>query len=200
MTKQEFFAQLREKLSGAPQGEIEDRLIFYGEMIDDRIEEGMSEEDAVAAVGDIDAIVSDIISDIPLASLVKEKKRTKRKMKAWEITLLAVGSPIWLSLLAAAFAVALSLYVVIWSIVITLWASGAAIAGVSLATVVILVLNCVYGSVWTGLAFLGAGLVLAGISIFWFFGCKALTKCVVLLTKKIVLWIKKLFVRKGDKQ
>ena len=72
MNKREFFAELRTKLSGAPQSDVEDRLIFYGEMIDDRIEEGMSEEEAVAAVGDIDAIVSDIISDIPLASIVKE--------------------------------------------------------------------------------------------------------------------------------
>ena len=200
MTKREFFAQLREKLSGAPQGEIEDRLIFYGEMIDDRIEEGMSEEDAVAAVGDIDSIVSEIISAIPMSAIVKEKTKSKRKMKVWEIVLLVLGSPIWLSLLAAAIVIIVAVYVVIWSVVISLWAVGAAMAGCALGSIAILVLNCIYGSVWTGLAFLGAGLVLAGISIFWFFGCKALTKCVVLLTKKIVLWIKKLFVRKGDKQ
>lgn len=200
MTKQEFFAQLREKLSGAPQSEIEDRLIFYGEMIDDRIEEGMSEEDAVAAVGDVDSIVSEIISAIPMSAIVKEKTKSKRKMKAWEIVLLVLGSPIWLSLLAAAIVIIIAVYIVIWSVVISLWAVGAAMAGCALGSIAILVLNCIYGSVWTGLAFLGAGLVLAGISIFWFFGCKALTKCVVLLTKKIILWIKKLFVRKGDKQ
>ena len=200
MTKQEFFAQLREKLSGAPQSEIEDRLIFYGEMIDDRIEEGMSEEDAVAAVGDVDSIVSEIISAIPMSAIVKEKTKSKKKMKAWEIVLLVLGSPIWLSLLVAAIIIIVAVYISIWSIVISLWAVGAAMAGCALGSIAILVLNCIYGSVWTGLAFLGAGLVLAGISIFWFFGCKALTKCVVLLTKKIILWIKKLFVRKGDKQ
>ena len=200
MTKQEFFAQLREKLSGAPQSEIEDRLIFYGEMIDDRIEEGMSEEDAVAAVGDVDSIVSEIISAIPMSAIVKEKTKSKKKMKAWEIVLLVLGSPIWLSLLVAAIIIIVAVYISIWSIVISLWAVGAAMAGCALGSIAILVLNCMYGSVWTGLAFLGAGLVLAGISIFWFFGCKALTKCVVLLTKKIILWIKKLFVRKGDKQ
>ena len=200
MNKQEFLSQLREKLSGAPQSEIEDRLIFYGEIIDDRIEEGMSEEDAVKAVGDVDKIVTEIISSIPMSTLVKEKKKTKRKMKAWEIVLLAVGSPLWIVLLATAFVIILTVYIVIWSVVISLWAIGAAMAGCALGSIALLVLNCIYGSVWTGLAFLGMGLVCAGIAIFWFFGCKALTGCVVLLTKKIILWIKKLFVGKGDKQ
>ena len=200
MNKQEFLSGLREKLSGAPQSEVEDRLIFYGEMIEDRMEEGMSEEDAVKAVGDVDEIVTEIISSIPMSTLVKQKKKSKRKMKAWEIVLLAIGSPLWIVLLATAFVIILTVYIVIWSIVISLWAVGAAMAGCAIGSIAILVLNCIYGSVWTGLAMLGMGLVLAGISIFWFFGCKALTKCVVLLTKKIILWIKKLFVGKGDKQ
>ena len=197
MNKQEFLDQLRKKLSGAPQSEVEDRLIFYGEMIDDRIEEGMSEEEAVAAVGDIDSIESEIISGIPMSTLVKEKTKSKRKMKAWEIVLLAIGSPLWIVLLATAFAIILTVYIVIWSIVISFWAVGAAMAGCAIGSIAILVLNCIYGSVWTGLALFGMGLVCAGLSIFMFFGCKALTKCVILLAKKTVLWIKKLFVRKG---
>ena len=44
MNKQEFLAGLRKGLSGLPQEDIEERLLFYSEMIDDRIEEGMEEE------------------------------------------------------------------------------------------------------------------------------------------------------------
>ena len=51
MRKQEFLVQLRKGLSGLPQDEIEERLTFYEEMLDDRIEEGLSEEQAVLAVG-----------------------------------------------------------------------------------------------------------------------------------------------------
>ena len=51
MTKREFLAQLRKGLSGLPQDDIEERLTFYGEMIEDRKEEGLSEEEAVSAVG-----------------------------------------------------------------------------------------------------------------------------------------------------
>ena len=49
MNKQEFLSQLRKGLAGLPQNDIEERLAFYGEMIDDRIEEGLSEEEAVSA-------------------------------------------------------------------------------------------------------------------------------------------------------
>ena len=51
MSKQEFLAQLRKSLSGLPQEDIEERLTFYSEMIEDHIEEGLPEEEAVSAVG-----------------------------------------------------------------------------------------------------------------------------------------------------
>ena len=50
MNKQEFLDALRRALSGVPLEEIEERVGFYGEMIDDRIEEGLSEVAAVAVV------------------------------------------------------------------------------------------------------------------------------------------------------
>ena len=53
MDKQEFLSKLRAKLFGLPQKELEERLSFYSEMIDDRIEEGLSEEDAVKELGTV---------------------------------------------------------------------------------------------------------------------------------------------------
>lgn len=47
MNKQEFFVQLCRSLSGLPQTDIEERLTFYGEMLDERIEDVLSEEEAV---------------------------------------------------------------------------------------------------------------------------------------------------------
>jgi hypothetical protein len=43
---------------------------------------------------------------------------------------------------------------------------------------------------------IGAGFVCAGLSIFVFFGCRAVTKAVMILTKKLVLWIKSCFIKK----
>ena len=42
MSKQAFLARLRKELSGLPKDDIEERLAFYEEMIDDRTEEGLS--------------------------------------------------------------------------------------------------------------------------------------------------------------
>ena len=53
--------------------------------------------------------------------------RPKRQLQAWEIVLLALGSPVWLSLGLAALAVVLSLYVVVWSLDVSLWAVFAAL-------------------------------------------------------------------------
>ena len=50
MNKREFLEQLKKELSGLPQSDIEDRLTFYGEVIDDRTEEGMTESEAVSGV------------------------------------------------------------------------------------------------------------------------------------------------------
>ena len=46
MSKQEFLEQLRRGLSGLPREDIEERLKFYSEMLEDRMEEGLSEEEA----------------------------------------------------------------------------------------------------------------------------------------------------------
>ncbi|MBO7632200.1 MAG: hypothetical protein J6S78_07730 [Lachnospiraceae bacterium] len=57
MNKKEFSELLRTSLAGLPQRDIEERVAFYEEMIDDRLEEGMSEEEAVRMVGPVGEIV-----------------------------------------------------------------------------------------------------------------------------------------------
>ncbi len=61
-------------------------------MIDDRMEEGLSEDEAVSAVGFVDEIVAQIVADIPLTKLVKEKTKLKKRLRAWEIVLLVLGA------------------------------------------------------------------------------------------------------------
>ena len=102
MNKNEFLNLLQKRLNGLPQTDIERSLEFYGEMIEDRIEEGMTEQQAVEEIGSVDEAVTQILSDTPLQRLLKEKARPSHKLRAWEIVLLALGSPIWASLLLAA--------------------------------------------------------------------------------------------------
>ena len=198
MSKQEFLAQLSKGLSGLPQEDIEERLTFYSEMIDDRMEEGITEEDAVSRIGSVDTIISQTVADIPLTRLAKEKITPKKRLKAWEIVLLVLGSPIWFSLLIAAFAVILSLYVVLWSVTISLYAVFGSLIGCALGSVAVGIGFAFGGHALSGIAIIGAGLVCAGLSIFMFYGCMSVTKGILILTKKLVIRIKNFFIKKEE--
>ena len=196
MRKQEFLAQLRKELSWLPQDDVEERLTFYSEMIEDRKEEGLSEEEAVSAVGSVNEIVAQVVADIPLTKIAKERIRPKRRLSAVEITLLALGSPIWLSLGIAAFAVILSLYISLWAVIISLWSVFTSLAICAIGGVLACVIFAVGGNRASGVAMLAAGIVCAGLSIFMFYGCKAATDGTLMRTKKIVIWIKNCFIKK----
>ncbi len=198
MNKQEFISALRAKLSGLPQKDIEDRLNFYSEMIDDRIEDGLTEEAAISEIGSVEEIAAQIIEEIPLAKIVKEQVKPKRKLKAWEIVLLAVGSPLWVPLLLAAFVVILALYIVLWSLILSLWAVFGALAAFGGGGTILGVGYLLVGHALSGCFLISASLLSAGVSIFLFFGCMAATKGALLLTKKIVLKVKNSFVGKEN--
>ena len=196
MTKKEFIESLRAQLSGLPKDELDERLAFYSEMIDDRMEEGLAEEEAVGDIGSVEDIAAQIIAETPLVKLVKDKIKPKRKLRAWEIVLIAVGLPVWLPLLLAAFVVILSLYVVIWSVMLSLWAVFATVALSGVGCIAFGVCLIVLGKLYLGLASIGAGMFCAGLSIFIFIGCIAATRGVAKLTKKAVVGVKNRFVKK----
>lgn len=196
MNKQEFVCELEKRLAGLPEDELRERIEFYSEMIDDRIEEGLSEEEAVKDIGSIDSIVGQILSDIPLTAIVKEKIKPKRKLEAWEIVLIILGAPIWLPLLVSVISVVLSIYVTVWAVIISLWAVFVSVAACAAAGVGVGISFAIGGNGLSGVALIAAGLVCAGLAIFLFFGCNGAAKGVVWLTKKSVYAIKKCFVGK----
>lgn len=198
MSKQEFLTRLRKGLSGLPQEDIEERLAFYSEMIDDQMEEGLAEEEAVSAVGTVDEIVTQVVAETPLAKIAKERIKTKRRLNAGEIVLLVLGSPIWLSLVIAAFAVVLSIYISIWAVIISLWAVFVSLAAGSICGALTCVIFAIGGNVASGIAMLAAGIVCAGLSILMFYGCKAATKGILILTKKLAIGIKNCFMKKEE--
>ena len=61
MNKKEFLRVLSDALRGMPRAERARSLEYYGEMIQDRMEEGMSEEAAVACLGSADEIARQIL-------------------------------------------------------------------------------------------------------------------------------------------
>lgn len=194
MTKLKFLLSLQDRLSGLPQDDVEEWLSFYSEMIEDRMEEGLSEEEAVAAVGSVDEIAAQIVSDVTAS---KDMPKGRRRLKAWGIVLLALGSPVWVSLLIAAVAVVLSLYISLWAVIVSLWAVFASLVACGFSFVVVGIAFALARYGLTGVAMIGAGIVCVGLSIFLFYGCKAATKGTILIAKKAVRVIKNCFVKGG---
>ena len=200
MTKIQFILALQEKLKGMSKEDLHRSLEYYNEMIDDRIEEGLSEEEAVADVGSVEEIAQQILEETPMAKLKKEAIRLKEKAEPWQIVLLIVSAPIWLSLLFGLASGLFGLYIGIWSGIIALYAVGGAL--------IVSGIGCVFGTLvvlFTGshisaLAILSCGLICGGIGIFMIIGGKYAVKCTIWITKKVWQWVKSLFVRKEAAQ
>lgn len=196
MNKQEFLAALRKGLSGLPEEEIESRANFYGEMIDDRVEDGLTEEAAIQGIGSVEDVVAQITAETPLAKLVKERVKPKRRLKGWETALLIIGSPVWVPILIALFAVAFSLLIVLWSLVICLYAIAVSFAASAVWAIVSGIVQITTGSAASGWLNIGSGLLLAGLAILMVFACIAATKGVIRLTKKVIFGIKSMLMGK----
>jgi len=196
MNKIKFLLSLHDKLSGLPQDEVEERLSFYGEMIEDRMEEGISEEEAVASAGDVDEIAAQIMSESLSEKSVPQKAKPKRRMGAWEIVLLVLGSPVWRSLLIAVLAAAVSLYAVLCSAVICLWAAFGSAAGCALYGAAAGAVYVACGNIPAGAALIGAGMVCAGLAVLLMAGCRAAGKGMVWLSVKAARGLKKCFRKK----
>ena len=196
MTKNEFLAELRRRLADIPPKDLDSSIDYYAEMIDDRMDDGMTEEEAVRAMGTPDEAAKQVLSEIPLASLLKNRIKPRRTLRTWEIVLLILGAPVWLPLLAAAFAVSLAVYAVIWSVVAVCFAASVTIGAGALVGIFYPIYYFVLGRVGSGLFILGAGLFLLGLTFFAFWGSLRATKGFCILHRTVFRKIKSRFVRK----
>ena len=196
MKKEAFLNELRSRLYGLPQSDIEDRVSFFGEMIDGRMEDGMSEEEAVAAMEPIDTIVGQIMSEIPLARLVKTKVKPEKGHKAWKIVLLICLFPIWFPLFIAFAAIIFSLLVAIWAVIISFYVVAGSLVIASLGCVIATGAYFGIGRIVPGIGGFGAIFVCIGLSILFFLLSIAMTKGTVFLTRKMFIGLKTSFVGK----
>lgn len=116
MNKTQFCALLGNKLKPyLSSKEIYKTLNFFEEMIDDRIDEGLSEEEAVSQLGDINIIVDQILDEHNIG-----KKQTKLVWRfiprelGFIITVLLF--PAWITI----FSLIASLFIVILSIIFSI--------------------------------------------------------------------------------
>lgn len=63
MNRHEFLGKLWQGLQSLPTQEVNETLTYYDELLADHIEDGASEEEAVASLGDINEIIATILRD-----------------------------------------------------------------------------------------------------------------------------------------
>ena len=196
MKKKEFLAKLKRGLAGLPRKEISERLSFYDEMIDDRIEDGASEEDAVASIGDLSEIVSQIRADFSGART--EGKRKTGGPGAGTVLLLILGFPLWFPLLCAFGSILLSLYIVLWSFVLSLWAAVVSLGAGAIGGVFALGFSFLQGNIPAGFALFGLGFVSAGLAILLFYGCLAISKIVLRIPLRVTSSLFRKLTKRGN--
>ena len=130
----------------------------------------------------------------------REKNKPQKRLTALEITLLAVGSPLWGALLLGLLAVVLAVYLTAWAVIVSLWATFGALVGCGVGGVLSGIVVAIKSQWLTGLALVGMGFFSAGLGIFMFFACKLATRGLARLTLKIMLATKRKLTKQGAKK
>lgn len=208
MKKTEFLSALESYLDGLPANERRASVEYYSEMIDERMEDGMDEEDAVGALGSPELAAKQLYASRADSPGVKENgadagsaqedtagktKPPKESQGAMRTVLLILGFPLWFPLLIAAVMILFALYAVLWSVVFSVWCVFASLA---LAAAV-----CIPAAVAGGLAqgftaalfYAGGCLTISALSIFAFLGARALTRLAARGTARSFTWFLSLF-------
>lgn len=119
MNKSAYVDRLETLLECLPKDKRAEAVSFYEEAIDDRIEDGMSEEDAVAAMGSAEIVAETILAELPAVPRVVAKTKRKSPVLLWVLAIL--GSPVWIPLAAAFLVVAVAVYLCIWIVAACIW-------------------------------------------------------------------------------
>lgn len=120
MNKQEFMDELKIAIQDQAYTTVSQAITYYDEMIDDLIEDGISEEDAISQLGSIEKIALQIKNE----DQIIEVKPLKKSKSLTISVLLFLGFPLWGSLVAAGVCLLLAFYIILWCIPIVTVALG----------------------------------------------------------------------------
>lgn len=197
MTKQEFLSELERALGKLPHAEVEQALAFYDEAISDRMEDGLSEAEALAGLGPVDEIAAQIAAETP--PIPRAIARANTGSRTLNIVLLAVFSPIWIPVVLVLAAAALAVYVAIWAVIAALWAVDAVLALMPFAGLAALASTLGGGMPLPGVFAFGLSLVSSGFGLVASFAVFWASKLLFRATRSFARWIASLFVRVSGK-
>lgn len=195
MNKTRFLDTLRVCLAGFPPEEAERTLAFYAESIDDRIEDGLSEEEAVAAMGSPEEIARELAGSLPFGTIVRERVRTG----GMPLLLLILGAPLWIPLLVAAAVVVFAVYISIWSL---FTAAVSVLFAFGITAVILLVYGaarCFTLGFYPSLMVFGLALISAGLALLIAPLYGPISKGLFRLTRRFGRWMKGRLLKGGRK-
>ena len=186
MTRDEFLGRLGELLACLSEDQVEETKQFYAEAIADRMEDGMSEEEAVAAMGTPGEVAEATLDDLPAVPRAIAKTRRRSNALLWVLAI--VGSPVWVPLLLAFAAVAVTVYVCIWVLALCVWVIAACLGAVGVTNLALMTVGFKLGLIPYALATLGCGIALLGAALLVGAGAWAVSKQIARLS---ALWARK---------
>lgn len=179
MNKKDYLDALAKALDCLFREKRSEILSFYQEAIDDRIEEGMSEEEAVCAMGPVESAAENILGELPVVPRAVAKTRRKSPALLW--VLVIAGSPLWIPLAFAFLLAVASVYLCIWLV--------AAVCMFALPFGLYLAwCGVMTGTFAFALAQAGLGCVLGGVGLLVFNAAFSASRALAVLSQK---WIRK---------
>lgn len=199
VTKDKFLNKLAESICKLPGSEIDKTLTYYSEIIDDLVESGLSEEEAVQKVGDIQDITSKILEEnrYELKSKSKLDKFLGFIFRAfnskWRLPIFAIlvfGFPIWAWVVIPIMVFIILIFVCIFAVpVLALYGA-----------VNLLWDPWAYSNFFTISYFLGLSLILFGVVTFYISCLTTFSRASFKFLKKLSIKIKRLkYSKKAEK-
>lgn len=156
MNKADFLLALTRKIQNLPQAERIRLIDYYDELIEDYIEEGYTEVDAVRRLGDFNQILKEIGVDH------YESNRVKKQMIRLAIIL---GFPLWGSILLSIWCLLFSVYILIgcWPLIMFALCFSLIVVGIVGVFGGLAIMSVTF---FYGLFQLGLGLTFVGLSYY----------------------------------
>lgn len=195
MNKSEFIAALEEKLQSFPPAEKQKSISYFQELIEDRVEDGMTEEEAVASMEPVHEIAEKIILEMPLTTVIKARIKPKEKLSTASIVCIWVCSPFWLPIALAFVCVFFAIFISIWAVIFALATCVFAFLISGIAMLLLTPINFASGAP-VGILSIGMALAALGLGLLLFFPVKAMVQSLVNLTKWVFMRTKSLFIKK----
>lgn len=204
MTKREFVYALRCRLNDLPVPETEPYIEYYIEMIDDRIDEGMTEEEAVADVGTPEEIEHRIRIQYAndghssrqgegFFARMRRKLHLDRPLEGWQAVVLVVAILLFFPLMGmviglvfGALGLIVGMFFTAFGVVVACYATTVGLFAGGIGLLVTGIIRLAQHLTGEGLFLLGGGFLLIGLSALALWGVVALTRLILKGLRKLL--------------